>query len=558
VVVVGAGYTGLSAALHLAERGAEVAVLDAAEPGWGASGRNGGQIIPGLKHDPDELERQFGDETGRRMWEIAGGAADAVFDLVARYKIACHAERCGWIAAAPHAAALESLRSRTEQWQRRGAPVELLDASRIAELTGTTGYMGGMLDRRAGALQPLAFVRGLARAAREAGAAIHGRSAVERLESTGEGWRARTAAGHVTARTVILATNAYTDDLWPGLRRTVLPVQSYQVATRPLPDNVRRRVLPGGHGFSVFLLVSRHAEHDKLKIPVLLKPESESGCQVVIRGRPRFHMKAREHERYRAEAWPEIVGSYEALAENFDLIVIDECHRGSAAEDASWREILDYFDKAIQVGLTATPKETKYVSSSTYFGEPAYTYSLKRGIEDGFLAPYKVVRIDIDKDVQGWTPPAGMKDDLGQEIEQREYNQLDMDRILVLNQRTKLVANRVMQYLRATNPFDKTIVFCEDIDHAERMRKAIVNAAGEFALKNPRYVMRITGDSTEGKAELDNFIDPESPFPVIATTSELLTTGVDAKTCKLIVLDKNITSMTTFKQCLKAILPITD
>jgi type I restriction enzyme R subunit len=232
----------------------------------------------------------------------------------------------------------------------------------------------------------------------------------------------------------------------------------------------------------------------------------------------------------------------------FDMVVIDECHRGSAADDASWREILDYFENAIQIGMTATPKETKYVSSSTYFGEPVYTYSLKRGIEDGFLAPYKVVRIDIDKDVQGWTPPAGMKDDLGQEIEQREYNQLDMDRVLVLNQRTKLVANRVMQYLRATNPFDKTIIFCEDIDHAERMRKAIVNAAGELALENPKYVMRITGDSVEGKAELDNFIDPESRFPVIATTSELLTTGVDAKTCKLIVLDKNITSMTTFKQ----------
>jgi type I restriction enzyme, R subunit len=232
----------------------------------------------------------------------------------------------------------------------------------------------------------------------------------------------------------------------------------------------------------------------------------------------------------------------------FDMVVIDECHRGSAAEDASWREILEYFEHSIQIGLTATPKETKYVSSSTYFGEPAYIYSLKRGIEDGFLAPYKVVRIDIDKDVQGWTPPPGMKDDLGQEIEQREYNQRDMDRILVLNQRTKLVANRVMQYLRATNPFDKTIVFCEDIDHAERMRKAIVNAAGELALQNPKYVMRITGDSVEGKAELDNFIDPESPYPVIATTSELLTTGVDAKTCKLIVLDKNITSMTTFKQ----------
>ena len=246
VVVVGAGYTGLSAALHLAERGVEVVVLDAAEPGWGASGRNGGQIIPGLKHDPDELERRFGDETGRRMWEIAGGAADVVFDLVARHKIACHAERCGWIAAAPHTAALESLRSRTEQWQRRGAPVELLDAGRIAELTGATGYVGGMLDRRAGALQPLAFVRGLARAAREAGAAIHERSAVERLASAGEGWRVETAAGQVTARRVILATNAYTDDLWPGLRRTMLPVQSYQVATRPLPEDVRRRVLPGG------------------------------------------------------------------------------------------------------------------------------------------------------------------------------------------------------------------------------------------------------------------------------------------------------------------------
>ena len=232
----------------------------------------------------------------------------------------------------------------------------------------------------------------------------------------------------------------------------------------------------------------------------------------------------------------------------FDMIVIDECHRGSAADDSAWREILDYFSGAVQVGLTATPKETKYVSSSTYFGEPVYTYSLKRGIEDGFLAPYKVVRIDIDKDIDGWTPPAGMKDDLGQEIEQRQYNQKDMDRILVLNQRTKLVAGRVMQYLRATDPMSKTIIFCEDIDHAERMRVAIVNAAGQLALDNPKYVMRITGDSAEGKNELDNFIDPEAPFPVIATTSELLTTGVDAKTCKLIVLDKTITSMTVFKQ----------
>ncbi len=232
----------------------------------------------------------------------------------------------------------------------------------------------------------------------------------------------------------------------------------------------------------------------------------------------------------------------------FDLIVIDECHRGSASEDSAWREILDYFSGAIQIGLTATPKETKYASNITYFGEPVYTYKLKQGIEDGFLAPYKVVRYHLDKDLMGWTPEPGMTDDLGEEIEHRTYNQADMDRILVLNQRTKLVAKCVMQLLNATDPFSKTIIFCEDIDHAERMRVAITNAAGQLALDNPKYVMRITGDSVEGKAELDNFIDPESRFPVIATTSELLTTGVDAKTCKLIVLDKTVKSMTTFKQ----------
>lgn len=232
----------------------------------------------------------------------------------------------------------------------------------------------------------------------------------------------------------------------------------------------------------------------------------------------------------------------------FDLIVIDECHRGSAKDDSAWREILEYFDRAIQLGLTATPRETEYASNITYFGEAVYTYTLKQGIEDGFLAPYKVVKINIDKDIHGWVPPKGMRDDLGNEIESREYNQADMDRILVLNKRTKLVAKRVMKLMNASDPYQKTIIFCEDIDHAERMRAAIVNAAGQIALDNPKYVMRITGDSVEGKAELDNFIDPECKFPVIATTSELLSTGVDAKTCKLIVLDKTINSMTTFKQ----------
>ena len=246
VVVVGAGYTGLSAALHLAERGADVVVLDTAEPGWGGSGRNGGQVIPGLKDDPEELERKFGAETGRRMWQIAGGAADFVFDLITRHKIACHARQCGWISAAPSAAGVEALKARTAQWQRRGAPVELLDRQRVTELTGTTGYVGGMLDRRAGALHPLLYARGLARAATEAGAAIHGLSPVTRIEPAAGAWRVTTPTGAVTARVAIIATNAYTGDLWPGLARTVLPVQSYQVATRPLPEDVRRVVLPGG------------------------------------------------------------------------------------------------------------------------------------------------------------------------------------------------------------------------------------------------------------------------------------------------------------------------
>ncbi len=232
----------------------------------------------------------------------------------------------------------------------------------------------------------------------------------------------------------------------------------------------------------------------------------------------------------------------------FDLIVVDECHRGSAAEDSAWREILTYFSGATQIGLTATPKETKDVSNIEYFGEPVYTYSLKQGIADGFLAPYKVVRIGLDKDLDGWRPEAGKLDKYGFEIEDREYNIRDMDRNLVLDQRTERVAAKITEFLRATNRYAKTIVFCENIDHAERMRQALVNANPDLAAANSKYVMRITGDNDEGKAQLDNFIDPESTFPVIATTSQLMSTGVDAQTCHLIVLDKRINSMTEFKQ----------
>jgi type I restriction enzyme R subunit len=232
----------------------------------------------------------------------------------------------------------------------------------------------------------------------------------------------------------------------------------------------------------------------------------------------------------------------------FDLVIVDECHRGSAAEDANWRKVLEYFSSATQIGMTATPKETRDVSNIEYFGDPIYTYSLKQGIEDGFLAPYKVVRIGIDKDLEGWRPEKGRADKYGQIIEDREYNETDFDRTLILEKRTGVVAAKVTDFLKATDRFAKTIVFCENIDHAERMRQALVNANADLAAANSRYVMRITGDNEEGKAQLDNFIDPESTFPVIATTSQLMSTGVDAQTCRLIVLDKRIQSMTEFKQ----------
>lgn len=233
----------------------------------------------------------------------------------------------------------------------------------------------------------------------------------------------------------------------------------------------------------------------------------------------------------------------------FDLIVIDECHRGSAAEDSAWREILDHFSGATQIGLTATPKETEYVSNTDYFGRPVFTYSLKQGISDGFLAPYKVIKVHIDRDVEGYRPELGQLDRDGNEVEDRIYNAKDFDRHIVLDDRTVLTAKKTTEFLKESGDrYQKTIVFCVDEEHAARMRQALVNENADLVAENPRYVMRITGSDKEGQDQLGNFIDPESKYPVLVTTSRLLSTGVDAQTCRLIVLDRAVGSMTEFKQ----------
>ena len=233
----------------------------------------------------------------------------------------------------------------------------------------------------------------------------------------------------------------------------------------------------------------------------------------------------------------------------FDLIVIDECHRGSAAEDSAWREILEYFSSATQIGLTATPRETKYVSNVAYFGEPVFSYSLKQGIRDGFLAPYKVVKVHIDRDVEGYRPERGQFDREGNEVKDRIYNTKDFDRTLVIDGRTRAVARKVTAFLTESGDrYQKAIVFCVDQEHAARMRQALTNENADLVEENHRYVMRITGSDSEGQDELGNFIDPESRFPVLVTTSRLLSTGVDVQTCRLIVLDRQVGSMTEFKQ----------
>ncbi|KAA6334446.1 putative DNA repair helicase RadD [termite gut metagenome] len=232
----------------------------------------------------------------------------------------------------------------------------------------------------------------------------------------------------------------------------------------------------------------------------------------------------------------------------FDLIVVDECHRGSAKDDSAWRDILTYFKKATHIGLTATPKETKDTSNTEYFGDPVYTYSLKQGIDDGFLAPYRVVRVGLNIDHEGWRPEQGKKDIFGNEVEDRIYNRKDYDRNLVIEERTNIVAQKVSEFLNGFDRFAKTIIFCTDINHAERMCSSIEKQNADLVSENYKYVMQITGDNDEGKRELDNFTNPEEKYPVVATTSELMTTGVDAQTCKVIVLDSEIKSITKFKQ----------
>jgi type I restriction enzyme R subunit len=246
------------------------------------------------------------------------------------------------------------------------------------------------------------------------------------------------------------------------------------------------------------------------------------------------------------EEWKNIYKEFKP--DSFDLVIVDECHRGSAKTDSPWREILDYFKPAIQIGMTATPKETKDASNIDYFGKPIYTYSLKQGIADGFLAPYRVIKVVLDKDVEGYRPKKGEVDKYGNPIPDYVYTGREFDRTLVIDERSVVVAKKITEFLKKTDRFSKTIVFCVDIEHAERMRRALINENSDLYSKNDKYIMRITGDNEIGKRQLDNFIDPASKYPVIATTSKLMNTGVDTQTCKLIVLDSPIQSMTEFRQ----------
>jgi type I restriction enzyme, R subunit len=389
---------------------------------------------------------------------------------------------------------------------------------------------------------------------------------LDRFPSPNELWARQTSAKGYTATQEAITTQDYFDDGSPkkphyyqliainrtveaiaGGEKRILLVMATGTGKTYTAFQIIWRLWKSGAKKRILFLVDRNILADQTKANDF-KPFGQAMTKITHR------MVDKSFEIY-LSLYQAVTGTEEEQniytqfsPDFFDLVIIDECHRGSAAADASWRKILDYFSSAAQIGMTATPKETKDVSNIEYFGDPIYTYSLRQGIEDGFLAPYKVVRINIDKDLEGWRPELGKKDKYGELIEDREYNQTDFDKQLVLEKRTELVAAKITEFLKATDRYSKTIVFCEDIDHAERMRQALVNANADLAAANSKYVMRITGDNDEGKAQLDNFIDPESTYPVIVTTSQLMSTGVDAQTCRLIVLDKTIKSMTEFKQ----------
>ena len=313
---------------------------------------------------------------------------------------------------------------------------------------------------------------------------------------------------------------------------------AFQIIHRLWKSNTKKRILFLADR-NALIDQTRHGDfrHFKDKMTVIKQKKIDKSYEIYLALYQGLTNYDEDKDAYR-----------EFSQEFFDLIVIDECHRGSAAEDSAWHEILKYFTKATHIGLTATPKETETISSTEYFGDSIYTYSLKQGIQDGFLAPYKVLRVGLNVDLEGWRPEQGKKDKQGLLVVDRIYNRKDFDKHLVIDERTEAVARKVTEFLKKTNRFDKTIIFCVDIDHAQRMRAAIANENSDLMAQNSKFVMQITGDNEEGKMELDNFINPEEKYPVIATTSKLMTTGVDAQTCKLIVLDSNIGSMTEFKQ----------
>ncbi len=313
---------------------------------------------------------------------------------------------------------------------------------------------------------------------------------------------------------------------------------AFQIIHRLWKSNTKKRILFLADRNALIGQAQRNDfRHFKDKMTVVRKKEIDKSYEIYLALYQGLTNYDEDKDAYR-----------EFSPDFFDLIVVDECHRGSAKDDSAWREILTYFKNATHIGLTATPRETETISSTEYFGDPIYTYSLKQGIQDGFLAPYKVLRIGINVDMEGWRPETGKTDKYGKALEDRVYNTKDYDKNIVIDERTETVAKKVTEFLKKTNRFDKTIIFCVDIDHAQRMRAAIANENSDLVAQNSKFVMQITGDNIEGKNELDNFINPEEKYPVVATTSKLMTTGIDAQTCKLIVLDSNINSMTEFKQ----------